>query len=846
MVGIIIVSHSKQLAQGVRELATQMVQGTVPLAIAAGVDDLENPLGTDVMQVHGAIESVYSDDGVVILMDLGSALMSAEMALEFLSAEQRENVHLCAAPLVEGAIAAVVAAASGANVHRVIAEAKGALAAKAVQLGDDCEFTTSVSHLVDRKEESNTDEIHITIGNRMGLHARPAAKFVATANQFKSQIRVQNVTKASNTVRGESINEVAMLGARYGDELAIFATGEDAHEALSALQTLIENNFGEPEAVDHPPSVKPLPSSTSLPSTELPNDSSLQGIPASAGVVIAPIVRYQPAFLTVEERHVDDVEAEWQRLQVVLRTAYQEIQSLLSHASTQIGDSEAAIFDAHLLFLSDPALLDTVRHRIYEHHSNAEAAWETTVEEIAAGYRQMDDTYMQERAADMIDVGQRVQQLLGGNVSSPPKLSQPAILVAKDLTPSDTAQLDSSLVLGICITQGSATSHSAILARSLGIPAVVGAPSQVLQLTDGTVVALDGETGQIWIDPEQSIQAQLQAKQQEWEAAREQELASIHQLGITRDGRQIKVLGNISGIKDAQVALKMGAEGFGLLRTEFLYLDRTTPPTEAEQFSIYQEIAQLLENQLSDNQLPDNQPLIIRTLDVGGDKPLPYLQKPLESNPFLGWRGIRFCLDNLELFKTQLRAILRASSSHNIKVMFPMIATLAEIQRTKAILNEVRSELRQANIPFDENMEVGMMIEIPSAVAIADRLAAEVDFFSIGSNDLSQYTTAADRTNPRVAKLADGLHPAVIKMIDRTIQAAHQAGIWVGLCGELASDPQAIPILVGLGIDEISLNPHAIPKIKQAIAQLTFTEAEAIAQAALKLDSAGCVRMLVS
>ena len=837
MVGIIIVSHSKQLAQGVRELATQMVQGTVPLAIAAGVDDPENPLGTDVMEVHAAIESVYSDDGVVILMDLGSALMSAEMALEFLPSEQQEKVHLCAAPLVEGAIAAVVAAASGANVDQVIAEAKGALAAKAAQLGEDIEFTTSASqsHLIDSEEEQHADRIQVKISNRMGLHARPAARFVATANQFQSQIRVQNLTKGSEPVRGESINEVAMLGARCDDELAIFATGKDAREALMTLQKLIESNFGEAEIVDEPPST------TSPSSTKIPNSHSLQGIPASPGVVIAPTVRYQPTFLAVEERYIDDVEGEWERLQVVLITAYQEIQILLSHASTQIGDSEAAIFDAHLLFLSDPALLDAVRHRIYEHKLNAEAAWQFTVEEIANGYRQMDDPYMQERAADMIDVGQRVQQLLGGSVTSPPKLSQPAILIAKDLTPSDTAQLDSSLVLGICITQGSATSHSAILARSLGIPAVVGAPKQVLQITDETTIAVDGETGQIWIDPDQSVRTELQVKQQEWENTQNQALESVRELAKTRDGQRIKVLANISGIKDARVALKMGAEGFGLLRTEFLYLDRAKAPTEAEQFSIYQEIAQSLDNQSS-----ENQPLIIRTLDVGGDKPLAYLQKPLESNPFLGWRGIRFCLDNLELFKTQLRAILRVSSSHRIKIMFPMIATLAELQRTKAILNQVKTKLRQENIPFDENMEVGMMIEIPSAVAIADRLATEVDFFSIGSNDLSQYITAADRTNPRVAKLADGLHPGVLKMIDETIQAAHQAGIWVGLCGELASDPQAISILIGLGIDEISLNPHAIPKIKKAIAQLSFPEAEAIAQAALKLDSSECVRMLIS
>ena len=314
------------------------------------------------MEVHAAIQSVYSDDGVVILMDLGSALMSAEMALEFLP-KQQEKVHLCAAPLVEGTIAAVVAAASGANVDRVIAEAKGALAAKAAQLGDDIEFTTSASqsHLIDSEEEQHADRIQVKISNRMGLHARPAAKFVATANQFQSQIRVQNLTKGGEPVRGESINEVAMLGARCDDELAIFATGTDAREALMNLQKLIESNFGEPEIVDEPPST------TSPSLTEIPNSHSLQGIPASPGVVIAPTVRYQPTFLAVEERYVDDVEGEWERLQVVLITAYQEIQILLSHASTQIGDSEAAIFDAHLLFLSDPALLDAVRHRIYEH-----------------------------------------------------------------------------------------------------------------------------------------------------------------------------------------------------------------------------------------------------------------------------------------------------------------------------------------------------------------------------------------------------------------------------------------------------------------------------------------------
>ncbi|OYE04701.1 phosphoenolpyruvate--protein phosphotransferase [Nostoc sp. 'Peltigera membranacea cyanobiont' 232] len=828
-IAIVIVSHSKQLALGVRELAAQMVQGQVSIAVAAGIEDPENPLGTDPIQVYEAIASVFSDDGVLVLMDLGSALLSAEMAIEFLPEAQQQKVYLCEAPLVEGAIAAVVAAAAGRNIHQVMAEARGALLAKATQLG-----VSPLSVVTDNIEAINpefpTKEIRLIVSNRLGLHARPAAQFVGTAARFQSQILVQNLTRNTGLVRGDSINQVTTLGVRQGHELVITATGSDADEALAALQALFANNFGEDNlALNSPPAFH----HQVTPATH----GELSGIAASAGVAIAPVVHYQPTHITITEYHVDDPESEWQRVQAAIHTARQEIQAVFSQASLQIGDTEAAIFDAQLLFLEDPVLLEAAHQRILDHHINAEAAWQAVVDEVATSYRTLEDSYLQERVDDVIDVGQRVLRLLAGNLPANLHFDEPAILVATDLTPSDTARLDPTKVLGICTTSGSATSHSAIIARTLGIPAVLGVDAQVLHLADGTLMALDGESGKAWVEPESHILDLLEAKREAWQTAQQEARATAHQPAITRDGRQISVFANIGSINDVQVAVANGAEGVGLLRTEFLYLDRTSAPTEEEQLEVYQAIAQVL----------DNRPLIIRTLDVGGDKPLPYLRVGFpEANPFLGWRGIRFCLDRPELLKTQLRAILRASVGHQIKIMLPMIATLTEVRAAKVILGEVQAELNQAGIPFDAAMKVGIMVEVPSAVAIADQLAAEVDFFSIGTNDLSQYIMASDRTNPRVANLADALHPAVLRMVQQTIQAAHAAGISVGLCGELAADTLATPILLGLGLDELSVNPQSIPGVKQAIARLSIVESEAIVASALQQDSAVHVRELIS
>ncbi len=808
MVSLVLVSHSLPLAESIANLIKHIVKEDVSLAIAAGVDDPEHPWGTDVIKIQQAIESVYSDDGVLVLMDLGSAVLSAEMAREFLDPEQQTKVKLCAAPLVEGAIAASIIAATGVNLETVITEAQQSLTAKLSHLQ-----TSNIAPPVELSPQllTNPSTCILTINNPLGLHLRPAAQFVATANQFTSDIQVRNLTHSSNFVNGKSINKLMLLGVKSREEIEIKIKGDDAPLALKKIKELVANNFGESE------SLTPQ-KSNSRPQKPRATNNELRGIPASPGIVIAPVVCYQQTLPEVRIQTSENPELEWQKLQLALQNAKQQIESLTT--------GENPIFQAHLLYLTDPQLRTQAKQLIFEQQQTASGAWKTVIEQAIADYQNLEDEYLQARAIDLLDIGSRVLKILLGIGIIPLNLETPSILIAPQLTPSEVAQFNPQQVLGICTAFGSATDHSAIVASLLGIPMVVGIGTELLEITPHTRLKIDGTRGIITLNPSS-----------ETSIVEPPPLPSPNiKPAITRDGHEISIVANIIGVGDAQKAIANGAKGVGLLRTEFLYLDRSTPPTEAEQLNFIEEIGAIM----------GERPLTIRTLDIGADKPVDYLNLPVETNPGLGWRGIRQSLDCPEIFKTQLRAILRASGQHKIKLMFPMVTSVREVRAAKKLVSEVQAELRASKIEFDPGIAIGIMVETPAAVAMADLLAKEVDFFSIGTNDLGQYIMAADRTNPKVAALADAYEPAVLRMIRQTVDVAHNAGITVSVCGQLASDPKAIPILLGLGVDELSVNPPAIPGIKAKIASLSRSEGKAIASAVLQLDSAAAVREYVS
>lgn len=559
------------------------------------------------------------------------------------------------------------------------------------------------------------------------------------------------------------------------------------------------------------------------------------GIPASPGIAIGPIFLFAQQEIDVPRRTAQDPVEEENRLEEAIAEAKEEIQAVHQKAQKEISSEEAEIFAAHEMMLEDPMLLEKAKNAIREKELNAEAAWMDGVEGFAEQMENLDDETLSARAADVRDVGNRVVRILMGMPQEAALMEEKSIVIAKDLTPSDTVLLDKEMVMGFCTAEGGPTSHTAILAKALGLPAVVGLGPEILDLPPNTLLIIQGDTGEVIAHPDPETRNEYQERMKKAEKQAQRELEKADQPAVTQDGVQVEVVANVGSVDDARIALDHGAEGIGLLRTEFLYLNRSTAPNEEEQRAIYEDILEIMEDR----------PVIVRTLDIGGDKNVPYLDLGEEMNPFLGWRAIRFFLDEEDLFKTQLRALLKASPGHDLRIMFPMIATLEEIHRTKKIITDIENELSASGGGVKEDIQYGIMVEVPSVVILADQFAQEVDFFSIGTNDLTQYTMAAERTNNKVAHLLDPCHPAILRQIDTVIQAAHKAGIWVGLCGEMAGDEDAVPLLLGLGLDEFSASPTLVPHVKEVIRGWTKEEAKALAAELKHLSSAEEVRKAV-
>ncbi len=652
-----------------------------------------------------------------------------------------------------------------------------------------------------------------------GLHARPARALAALAKRYDAVVEVRHEDRRADA---KSLISLLQLGAGPGARLTISARGHDAAAALEALRAAIVTGLGEEEDGDaaHDAATPIAPEAAEA------EPGAIAGLPASPGVAIGVLHRHRSEAAGFAATAADPA-AELAALDAALADAREELRRLAAEMTTRIGAKHAAIFGAHEEFLEDPELLAEARAAIAR-GASAPAAWQGATEAHAAALAGLGDALLAARAADLKDVARRVLRRLVGATAQTAALPERAVVAAEDLTPSETANLDPARVVGLVTSAGGPTAHTAILARALGIPAIVAAGPAVLEIPDGTPVVIDGDRGLLRPDPDEAALAQAeQAIARGRDRAATAKLAAFRP-AVTRDGHRVEVAANVRRPEEAVEAVAAGAEGSGLVRSEFLFDERAEPPSEDEQFELYRRLAEGF----------GGLPVVLRTLDAGGDKPLRFVRHPAEANPFLGLRGLRLSLAEPALFRTQIRAALRAARHGDIRLMLPMVDGLADLRAARSIIERERAELRAPPV------EVGIMVEVPSAAVMADLLASEADFFSIGTNDLTQYTLAVDRLHPTLGSRSDALDPAVLRLIDMTVRAAHRRGRWVGVCGNMAADPVAAPILVGLGVDELSVSIPNVAALKAQIRGIERAGAERLARAALDCATAAEVRAL--
>jgi phosphocarrier protein FPr len=671
----------------------------------------------------------------------------------------------------------------------------------------------------------------VVIASETGLHARPAAVVAAAARRFTSDVRL---VKDGREANARSVVSIMALEVAGGDRVTVVARGDDAAAAVSAISQTLNTDLAPGHgaggrATAPRPAIGITTSPIAAPASPERDGVLLRGVSASPGIAIGNVYQMRHDDAVLQER-ASDPNHERRALESAISSAHLQLEALQTRLAAEADTDRAAIFAAHQELLEDPEVLDTAAAYIRD-GSTAAYAWRQAYVSQAERLLALRNQLLAGRAADLRDVGRRVLHLLIGTEEKAHDIPADSIVVAEDLAPSDAASLDRTRVRGFCTTMGSATSHVAILARGLGIPAIAGIDPRALDLRPGTRVVLDGDAGTLHPNPTRGEEQQATRRRETAERRRAEELAVATEAAVTRDGHRVEVVANIGDVDEARRVPEVGGEGVGLLRTEFLFMDRRTAPDEDEQTKVYESIARALG--------PDRI-LVIRTLDVGGDKPIPYLSVAAEANPFLGERGIRLTLNRPEIFRAQVRAILRASRSGKVAMMFPMISTVAEWRAASDFVERERTALGV------EPIQVGIMVETSSAALLADRFAEQAHFFSLGTNDLTQYTLAMDRTNPRLAPQVDALHPAVLRLIERTVAGAHKHKRWVGVCGALAGDPAAVPVLIGLGVDELSVDVPIVPSVKARVRSLSLKDCQATAQRALDASDAAEVRTIVA
>ncbi len=774
MISLVVVSHSRALAQAAVGLAAEMVPepNRPQIAVAAGLE--QDTFGTDAAAISEAITLVDSPDGVLVLMDLGSALLSAEMALEFLDPEVADRVRLCSAPLVEGLVSAVVTASTGADLDAVAQEAHASLQAKVDQVGDGPPASSAEVATTPDSPAADALQASFTIANPHGLHARPVAALVGALRGLDAQVLATNLTTGKGPVSARSVTKVTGLGITSGQHLGISASGPDAQTAIAALTQLAAEGFGE-DLTGRTPGVAETTAAAP------PAASTASGRQIVLGPVLvtgAPVdtAGYLPGDneLARLSNAVDQVRAD-----------------LARRAAGPHGD----IFAAQSALLEDDELLADLHDQATTSGSAVQAVGQV-LEATAAAYDQLPDPYLAERGQDIRSLQRQLLLVLVGGHED--RSEQPHVLVVPELDALTAAELDTGLTLGVITVLGGATGHGVIVASGRGIAVLTGV-AEAAELSTGQLVAFDPTTRQLWIDPDADTLARVQALALDRESEDQQARALADQPALTASGQRILVEANISSVADAVRAATLGAEGSGLVRTELLFGDLAIAPTAAQQAAAFIEIGRALRGQT----------ITIRTWDVGGDKPLPYLPQQPELNPFLGERGLRTMTRAEDFFAEQLRGIVLASREVSVRVMFPMVTLPSEVVWARGVLDRVLTE------EHADPISVGMMVEVPAAAVRAADFAGLVDFVSIGTNDLTQYTMAVDRGNATVAHLAQGNPAAVMDLIRAT--CAGLPGVTAAVCGDLASDPEATSDLVSAGITELSVRPGSVPAVKQAV-----------------------------
>jgi phosphocarrier protein FPr len=802
MVGLVLVSHSRSLAEATVELIRRTVHRDLSIACSGGIGDNREELGTDAIEIQQAIESVYSEEGVLVLMDMGSAILSAETAKDLLDPERQGRIVLSSAPLVEGAIAAAVQVQLGASISDVVKAAGGSLLPKQDHVQD---VAPAENKLQSAATPAGSEILEATIENEYGLHLRPAATLIKELAGFQGEVLIENLSAGRGPVTAKSLVEVTRLQICKGDRVRFSISSANPQPLIDAIRSMVGNQFGE----------SPQQAALAGPSGKLKEPSIFgvsRGIAIGRPLLLTSIPTELPTHIL--QTH-SEVASEISRLRSALTASAAEFDARISRLRASLHPSDLRVFEAQRMILLDPSILQEVEQKIRQGRLNSAVAWHQVLARHTVDQEKADDPYFRARAADLREVERigltHLIEAEGGSRLSEKPFADRRILVCDELTPSLAENFNRLGVSGVIQLRGSAASHGAILARALNLPAIGGAQSYEEEIRTAQNVAINGAEGALWIEPSSDLVERLERARQLEHSQLERALKDSEQPAVTADGIEVLVAANAGSARDISNACKYGADAIGLFRSEFLFQHFDHEPGEQEQVDAYREALGNDKKVL---------PMTVRLLDVGADKPLKFLRSQKEANPFLGVRGVRLLFANPPFFRMHLRALLRVADSLPLSLLVPMVTDASEVIHLKRLLDDLATELKNQNIPHRWPLPLGVMIETPAAALLVDQLISQVNFLSIGTNDLTQYVLCAERGSPALPAFADPLHPAVVRICEEVIRKSRDKGIAVSVCGEVASDADAIPILLGLGLREFSVRAAAAPEIKSLIRKL--------------------------